>query len=333
MSRLIYAIMGVAMWSCSVTSGSSAGAEGVAHVDSVKTAEIPAFDADSAYEYVARQVAFGPRVPGTQASVDCRDYLIDKFNSFGADTVITQSFTARAWNGKQLPLTNVMAQYNADADRRIVILAHYDSRPWADNEIDPVRRNQPIAGANDGASGVAVIMELARQMGSRRPAVGVDLLLVDGEDYGWSEEISDVMPPDSDETWCLGSRYWAGHLPYKKATQLPMFGVLLDMVGGVDAKFHREILSDYYARSIVDKVWAAAARSGAADRFVNQHGTSVNDDHLPLIRAGIPTIDIIEYHQSGFSPTWHTHADNLANIDRSTLGAVGQAMCQLIYTE
>ncbi len=332
MSRLIYAIVCVVMWGCSATSGSSAGADSVTHVDSVKTSDVPVFDADSAYAFVAQQVAFGPRVPGSQASVDCREYLIDKFKSFGADTVLTQSFTVLAWDGKLLPLTNVMARYNLKADRRIVMLAHYDSRPWADNEIDPQHRNRPIDGANDGASGTAVILELARQLGNQPSAIGVDLLLVDGEDYGWSEEISDIMPPDSDETWCLGSRYWVEHLPYK-ATQLPMFGVVLDMVGGTDAKFHREILSDYYARQIVDKVWTAAARSGAADRFVNQHGTSVNDDHLPLNRAGIPTVDVIEYHQSGFSPTWHTHADNLANIDRTTLGAVGQAMCQLIYTE
>ncbi|MDE7411849.1 MAG: M28 family peptidase [Paramuribaculum sp.] len=333
MSRLVYAIIATALCGCSATSGSTSTADAVAQDDTlVHAVSTPVFDADSAYSHVARQVAFGPRVPGSDANRLCREYLVGEFKAYGADTVLTQSFEATAWDGKRLPLVNIMASYNPDAAKRIVIAAHYDTRPWADNEADPQSRFKPIDGANDGASGVGVIMELARLMGMQSPRVGVDLLLVDGEDYGWSEEIADIPVKDSDETWCLGSRYWAKNMPYKSAVR-PAYGVVLDMVGGTDARFHREILSDYFARDIVDKLWAAAARAGASDRFVNQPGSSVNDDHIPLNQAGIPTVDVIEYRQGGFSPTWHTHADNLANIDPATLGAVGQAICELIYNE
>ncbi len=177
-----------------------------------------------------------------------------------------------------------------------------------------------------------MILELARIIGRQTPPVGVDFLLVDAEDYGYSPEISEAYCHDSDRTWCLGTQYWATHNPYTE-TDRPAYGILLDMVGGTGAKFYREYTSDAYARNIVDLVWSTAAASPYADRFINARGGALVDDHLFINAAGIPTIDIVECYEGGFSPTWHTHADDMAHIDRSTLKAVGQTVCDVIYGE
>lgn len=290
------------------------------------------FNADSAYSFVERQVAFGPRVPGSDAHARCAQWLEATLAGFGPDTVFTQRGTATAFNGKQLPVYNVFASFNSTAPRRVLLMAHWDSRPWADNETDAVLRDTPIDGANDGASGVGVLLEIARNLSAKAPDAGVDIMLFDTEDYGDPSENYDTS-----DTWCLGSQYWAanGTVPYTAATR-PAYGILLDMVGGRGAQFHREILSDYFAPAINTRVWAEARRLGYDDIFINEPGGAVTDDHGVVTRAGIPSIDIIENKspQTGsFNASWHTHADNMAGIDRATLAAVGNTVLNVVYKE
>jgi len=287
---------------------------------------VAAFDADSAYAYVARQVGFGPRVPRSEAHSRCAQWLENELKRHGADTVIRQEALADDHQGGTIPVVNIMGRYNIAAAKRVLLLAHWDTRPVADNDSDPAKRSIPIDGANDGASGVGVLLEIARQLGKKAPSVGVDILLCDAEDSGTH---------DNDDSWAIGTRYWTEHMPYNKAL-LPAYGILLDMVGSRGAKFHREYFSQRYASAIVDKVWATAALVGESDRFVNAVGGAVTDDHVPVNEAGIPCIDIIECYnpQSGsFNPTWHTTADNLDNIDAATLRAAGITVINVIYNE
>lgn len=308
----------------------SSGAEATGEEPSVSIKERVAFDADTAYSYIARQVAMGPRVAGSRANEMCSELIISELERHGADTVFTQSGNVRAYTGEILPIKNVMASFNSSAPKRILLVAHYDTRPWADS--DPVEENRihPIPGANDGGSGVGVILEIARQLGKHTPNIGVDMLFVDAEDYGQSGGFS-----NHDSSWALGTQYWVDHIPYTQES-LPSYAILLDMVGGIGAKFHREFFSNRYAPQIVDRVWSIAAASGYGDRFVNLNGGSVIDDHVFVNKAGIPTIDIIESKHDAtgtFSPTWHTLDDDMDNIDRSTLKAVGQTVLNVIYNE
>lgn len=288
------------------------------------------FDTDSAFEYIDRQVSFGPRVPGTKANDDCAQYLIDELKRHNAENVTTQKAVVTAYNGDKLPITNIMASYRPEMKKRLLLVAHYDTRPWADADYDRSHHSKPVPGANDGASGVGVILELARMMGGAQPPVGVDILFVDAEDYGQSEGFS-----NHDDTWALGTQYWVRNMPYHPDS-LPDYGILLDMVGGIDAKFHREYFSDQLARDVVDKVWSMANASGFGERFVNMEGGAVIDDHVFINRAGIPTIDIIESNNvvtHSFNPTWHTMDDDMQHIDLQALKAVGQTMANLIYSE
>lgn len=285
------------------------------------------FNADSAYNYVKAQVNFGPRVPGTQGHIRCAQYLVDELKRCGVDTVIEQKTTVTAFNGDKLPINNIMGQVNKDAMSRVLLLAHWDTRPWADAEEDKSKHNTPIPGANDGGSGVGVLLEIARCLQIKRPTIGVDILFVDAEDYGTSF--------GAENTWCLGTQYWVNNMPYKQG-RVPQYGILLDMVGGIDAKFHREYLSQYLAPSVVDKVWGMASALEYGNVFANQIGGSIVDDHMYINQAGIPCIDIIESQnpQTGsFNPTWHTLDDNMSNIDRKSLKAVGQTVLNVIYNE
>ena len=321
---------------CGCGSQSGSKAEEATHVETpgrqaepaVKAA--PAFNADSAMTFLRRQVEAGPRVPGTAAHKATGDYLAATLRQLGADTVMEQHVEATAWNGDRLPLRNILARFSPESKgKRILLVAHWDSRPWADQEASDDKRRTPIEGANDGASGVAVLMEIARLLGLERSAEPVDILLTDGEDYGAPEG------HDGDETtWCLGTQAWiAGGMPYDFSTQ-PRYAILLDMVGGRDARFHREVISDYMAKDVVDMAWNRAARLGLGDRFGNERGGTVVDDHLFLNRAGLPAIDIIESAnpQTGsFNPTWHTHDDTADNIDPATLETVGTLIRSIVY--
>ncbi len=280
--------------------------------------------------YLRRQVEAGPRVPGSKAHTATGDYLASTLRSLGADTVIEHITAATAWNGDRLPLRNILARFAPESKgKRILLVAHWDSRPWADQEATDELRRQPIDGANDGASGVAVLLEIARLLGQQPAAEPVDILLTDGEDYGAPEG------EDGDETsWCLGTQAWlAEAMPYDFSTQ-PRYAILLDMVGGRDARFHREVISDYLAKDVVDMAWSRAATLGLGDRFVNERGGTVIDDHLFINRAGIPAIDIIESANpltGSFNPTWHTHDDTADNIDPATLEAVGRLIRSIVY--
>lgn len=289
------------------------------------------FDSDTAYAYIQNQLAFGPRVTGSEGNRLCREYIVNTLERHGASNVTVQEGTVTTFNDKTLPIANIMGSYNPGVKDRILLVAHYDTRPWADNDDKEENRLKPIPGANDGGSGVAALLEIARQLNASKPKVGVDLLFVDAEDYGQASGFS-----THDSSWCLGTQYWIEHMPYKPDS-LPRYGILLDMVGGFGAKFHREYFSDQGAsKQIVDKVWSIASRSGYGDRFINKPGGSVVDDHIFLNDAGIPTIDIIESKNDGtgtFTPTWHTMDDNIKNIDRSSLKAAGQTVLNVIFNE
>ncbi len=293
-----------------------------------------AFSADTAYALVAAQTAMGPRTPGSEGHARCVAWMSARLRAAGADTVVQQRGSMQRWDGEELPVCNVLASFNAGAPKRILLAAHYDTRPWADMEPDATRRAQPIPGANDGASGVAVLLEIARCLGEHPANIGVDILMADAEDCGHSDEVGPGVAAGP-HTWCLGTQMWAASQPYAGRTA-PSYAILLDMVGGAGARFHREQFSDAAAARIVDKVWAEAASLGYADTFVNSTGGAVVDDHVYISRAGIPAIDIIESMSPAtgtFPPTWHTHADNLDNIDRRSLERAGKTVLSLIYKE
>lgn len=292
----------------------------------------PAFMADSAMAYCQAQCDFGPRTMNSKAHDLCEEWIINKFKGFGLD-VETQKADLTGWDGTKLHSTNIIAHFNPQAERRILICAHWDSRPWADNDPDSTNWHKPVLAANDGASGVGVMLEVARLLQNDTTlAIGVDLVCFDAEDYGtpqWAEKNE-----DSENTWALGAQYWAKNLPenYK-----PQFGILLDMVGGQGAKIYQEQNSIRYAASIVDKVWSAARHAGFSSVFANEVGGGVTDDHVPVNEAGIPTVDIIPFYpdcrQSSFGPTWHTINDDMEHLDINTLKAVGQTLIQVIYSE
>lgn len=289
------------------------------------------FSADSAYSYVAAQTGFGPRVPGTAAHSACVDYLTAKMRQVGAQVSI-QEATGTAYDGSPMPVRNIIAQYRPDRVRRILLCAHYDSRPWADHDPDAAERDKPISGANDGASGVGVLMEIGRQLQARQPAVGVDIIFFDSEDAGTPDHVrtTDYRP----DTWCVGSQAW-GKGPGRDAQHL--FGILLDMVGDSSAIFPVELFSKGKAPDIVEKVWGMAEATGHADRFVRADGSYVTDDHYYVNKlTGIPVVDIIHYNpenEKGFCDTWHTQDDTLDKISRETLAAVGEVVLSVVYSE
>ena len=292
------------------------------------------FDSDSAYAYCAQQCDFGPRTMNSSAHDLCGKWIADKFRSLGL-TVIEQQATINGWDGTPLRSTNIIAQFKPERENRVLFCAHWDSRPWADN--DPLEQNHrtPVMAANDGASGVAVMIELARQVCLNDSlGFGIDFVCFDAEDYGlpqW-EEARD----GSEDSWALGAQYWSTNLHAKGYTA--DFGILLDMVGGEGARFYQEGYSRDYAPAIVSRLWNAAQVAGYGSYFPNSNGVHVTDDHVPVNEsARIPCIDVIPYYpdcsQSGFGPTWHTISDTMEHIDRNTLKAVGQTLIQLLYTE
>jgi glutaminyl-peptide cyclotransferase len=295
----------------------------------------PSFNADSAYTYCDSQCAFGPRTMNSEAHNQCADYIEAKFKQFGCD-VTHQEADLRGYDGTLLKSTNIIASYRKEAKERILICAHWDSRPWADNDPDSTKWHTPVMAANDGASGVAVMLEIARCLNSDKTSpskdIGIDFVCLDAEDWGtpqWSSS------NDDPSTWALGAQYWAASVT-KGATY--RFGILLDMVGGQGAQFYREGVSKQYAASVVDKVWAAAKIVGFGSFFPDADGGQIVDDHGPINeKAHIPTIDIIPYYPdceaSNFGPTWHTVSDDMAHIDRNTLRAVGQTLIQVLWSE
>jgi Zn-dependent M28 family amino/carboxypeptidase len=284
---------------------------------------VPAFQADSAYLFVQKQVAFGPRVPNSAAHKKCAAWFVQEFKRHGM-TVIEQPFKAPHFKGGQWEGINIIAQYRPEISKRILLAAHWDSRFQADK--DTKDREKPIDGADDGASGVAVLLEIARTLAANPVDIGVDLILFDVEDQGDDQG-------NSAETWCLGSQHWAANLHVPG--YMPYYAVLLDMVGAKDARFYKEGFSREVAPRFVDKVWKLAQSLGYGEYFVNESRGPITDDHVFVIRkARIPMIDIINMPNQGESPFGayhHTHDDNLSIIDPNVLKAVGQTMTALIY--
>lgn len=291
----------------------------------------PVISADSAYGFVQAQVEFGPRVPGTAGHSACADWMVAKLKEYGA-TVIEQTATVTAFNGQKLPMRNIIASWNLQTKERVLLLAHYDTRPFADK--DKERTNEPILGANDGGSGVGILLEIARHLSGKQHGPGVDMLFTDVEDYGQPSGAIN-MDDNSIDTWALGSQYFSKN-PHV-AGYSARFGILLDMCGAKGARFYREAISMRYASGVVSKVWRTAAAIGHGDRFVQETKYFVGtDDHLAINeRLRIPTVDIIEFNEvtGAFPPSWHTHADNMDVIDPATLKIVGQTVLEVVWKE
>ncbi len=288
-----------------------------------RVVEVPVFNADSAYFFVQEQVDYGPRVPNTTSHIAAGDQIISRLGAYGAKVSI-QSFEATTYDGVTLQLRNIMGSYNPEAKKRILLAAHWDTRPWASKDKEDSKAR--FDGANDGASGVGVLLEIARNLqGSTSLAVGVDLLFFDGED--WGEEGSGAA-----ETWCLGSQYWAKN----KNGYAAYYGILLDMVGGENARFPYENISKQMAKKVLTNVWTQAAEIGYSKYFIPQSEGPITDDHYYVNTiAKIPMIDILHWEPGqGYFGDWHhSQGDNMSIIDKNTLKAVGQTVLHVVHYE
>ena len=291
--------------------------------------EVPTFNADSAYYFVEKQVSFGPRVISSKGWKNCAIWLEDKFKTY-TPNVLLQEAPITTYDGKNHTLKNIIASFSPEKNNRIVLFAHWDSRHIADQ--DTQNQNMPILGANDGGSGVGVLLEIARQFSKKQPNLGVDIILFDAEDYGQPENSKFPIKKDS---WCLGSQYWSQN-PHKQ-NYFARYGILLDMVGGKNATFYLEGNSSHYADNILQKVWEKGHQLGFGENFIYQKSPEIMDDHVYVnYHTNIPTIDIIEYNpltKNHFNKHWHTHNDNMDNINKETLNAVGQTLLEVLYNE
>ena len=330
MKRIIYILLTVSLLAACGTTKKS---------QTTQSAVALTFNVDSAYEFCAAQCAFGPRTMNSTAHEQCAQWIQQKFEQYGYQVTL-QKADLKGYDGTVLKSTNIIATApvrsvatQSQPAPRIFICAHWDSRPWADNDPDEANWRKPVMAANDGASGVAVMLELARMLQQNDSVrLAVDFICFDAEDWGvpqWEEDINS-------DSWALGAQYWAASDEAKSKTY--QYAILLDMVGGQGAKFYREYYSMHYARNIVERVWQAANTAGYGSIFPYKDSGGVTDDHVPVNeKAGIPCIDIINHYpdceQSSFGPTWHTVSDDMQHIDRNTLQAVGQTLVQLIYSE
>ena len=311
----------------------------------------PQFIADSAYAYCEAQCQFGPRTMNSEAHDKCARWIEQKFRQFGCEVEL-QRANLTGYDGTTLRATNIIARHNPKARKRILICAHWDSRPWADNDPDTLNWRKPVMAANDGASGVAVMLELARLINADNPSslsCGIDFVCFDAEDWGIPQWEDDQT--GSEESWALGAQYWAQNFANANGNANEAspsggslegasisYGILLDMVGGEGAQFYQEGFSKQYAPDILKRVWRAARQAGYGSFFPRKDGGNITDDHVPVNQiAGIPTIDIIPYYPncpvSSFGTTWHTVDDTMEHIERATLQAVGQTLVQVIWTE
>jgi glutaminyl-peptide cyclotransferase len=288
----------------------------------------PAFNEDSAYFWVKKQVEFGPRVPGSKAHAYCAEFLERTLKGFGLQ-VMVQSAPVTTYDGKVFMIKNIIASYKPDFQKRVLLLAHWDSRPIADN--DTKDEDKAIDGADDGASGVAVLLELARQVSKADLKTGVDFFFSDLEDYGQPD---DSDKPKMQDSWCLGTQYWAKnlHVPGYTAN----YGILFDMVGAKGAVFPREGTSKYFAPDVVNNVWSIANKLGYSSYFINDHTGNTTDDHLYVNTiAKIPCIDIVHMNPvtGSYGEHHHTHKDNIDIIDKSILKVVGQTVLEVLFQE
>jgi len=312
-----------------ISCGSSKGKE-AQNEEKAMLIKAPEFNADSAYQYIKEQADFGPRVPNTEAHRKCGDYIASQLEKFGAK-VYNQNADLIAYDGTILKSRNIIGAYKPESKKRVLIAAHWDSRPYADNDPDESNHRKAILGVDDGASGVGVILEIARQISIKEPEIGIDLIMFDSEDYGTPQFYKGAYKEDS---WCLGSQYWGRgqHVEGYNAR----YGILLDMVGGKDATFYYETYSASTANSAMKKIWDMAHQAGFGAYFIKESGQEVTDDHVYVNKyASIPCVDIINYDKGNgsFVNTWHTVNDTMENIDKNTLKAVGQTVMEVIYNE
>lgn len=326
MKRNYYLLFLVAAFFCSGCNSYSKQNE--RKKDEIMEIKTPQFNSDSAFTYVENQVLFGARVPLSKAHESCATYLNETMQRF-ADTVILQEGMVELYDGRVIVAKNIISSYQLQSKNRILLCAHWDSRPFSDNDAENLYT--PVLGANDGASGVGVLMEIARCLSENNIKIGVDIIFFDVEDYG----MPDFYKGKSKEnTWCLGSQYWSKN-PHVIGYNAK-YGILLDMVGAQGAVFPKEEVSLYFAPHIVQKVWSTAKKIGYDSYFVDWKGSAITDDHLYVNQlANIPCIDIIHYdtNENSFFPAWHTTKDDMSNISKETLKAVGQTLLELIYNE
>lgn len=327
MKKALMAVLGATITLTACNNSSDKNSKPIEQVD-YASVDIPDFVADSAYRYVAEQLAFGPRVPGTKEHKQCAQYLTSKMQQW-ADTVYVQDFNTVLWDGKTVKGTNIIASFDSDNTNRVLLAAHWDSRAYADHDPNSDNHKKPILGANDGASGVGVLMEMARNMKVKRPEVGVDIIFFDVEDQG----IPEFENSYKDNTWCLGSQYWAAtpHVMFYRAK----YGILLDMVGNTNPRYTKEEVSRTFALGLMNRVWDVANQLGYASAFVNENTPAILDDHLYVNQiAAIPMVDIVQ-NQMGvsFFEHWHTMNDNMDVIDKQALEQVAHVVLTVVYSE
>ena len=328
MKYILIAVLASLLTACGGRSGRNIGGP-----DTITLAPCPTFNADTCMKYIQEQCNFGPRVTGSKEAELCRQYLVEQFRRLGA-VVEEQQADVTLWDGKVLPACNIIASLNPDNTDRVIVCAHWDSRPWADNDEDEKNHHTPVLAANDGASGVAMMMEICRLLQQNPIKVGIDFICFDAEDMGtpqWAE-----TEESTSETWCLGSKFWAERA--RENGYHARYGVLLDMVGGRGSVFPSEKVSLDYAQPIASLFVRLGNQLGYGHYFpLDKEGGFLMDDHVNVNRiARIPCIDIVPNFTDGpssFGPTWHTVNDTPENIDTNVLEAVGQTLTQLIYNE
>ena len=293
----------------------------------------PSFSSDSAYAYIERQMAFGPRVPNSNAHMQCAVWLIEQLKAFGAEVELQKGFMPD-YKGDNQQIYNIIGHFTpvqrdsaSHVSARILLGAHYDTRPWCDEEDDYSDRFYNVPGANDGASGVGVLLEVARQLGQKDSLkTPVDIIFFDCEDMGTPRVYTGA---EREDTWCLGSQLWATNYA-KNQTAVYSFGIILDMVGAPDAVFPLEMYSTQYASNYQHQIWRAAEQLGYGAMFSKQQSYPITDDHYYInYIAGIPCVDVIHYdirNATVFPHWWHTRNDNMDNISKSTLQAVGEVV-------
>jgi len=290
--------------------------------------KIPAFDANLAYDFIEKQVSFGPRVPNTEGHQKCKSWIISTVKGFGAE-VIEQDFKAEAYTGTIFNGTNIIARFNPNVKERVLLAAHWDTRHVADHDPDTTKFNVPILGADDGGSGVGVLLSIAKTLKENPIPMGVDLIFFDAEDNG---DVNSENPNSSD-TWALGAQHWSKN-PHVNRLNVK-YGILLDMVGSKGATFPKEGYSVKLAGDLTNKVWNLANQMNKGNFFINENGAYITDDHVYVNHfAKIPMIDIINRKNiNEFGDHWHTHNDNMDIIDKTTLSAVGQVVVAVVYKE
>lgn len=315
--QIIFLILLFGIFSCSSEQGPDIDLDDLGR-------ETPEFSADSAYYFIEKQLSFGPRVPGTPEHVEAKNWKVEQLRNYASGSVFVQEFSQNVYD-RDLDLFNIIAAFNPTATDRILLAAHWDTRPRADQERNPEDRQRPIAGADDGASGVAVLLELARIMKDNPPPIGVDILLFDGEDYGREGDL---------EYYFLGSRHWVANPPVPGYR--PRFGILLDMIGAEGATFPKEKYSMYYAGTIVNQIWDIADELGYGHIFLDQEGAFVLDDHWVVNeQTDIPMLNIINHQTNDagsiFPDHWHTHNDDIGIISKEMLQITGHVLIEVLY--